>query len=347
MLRTAIIVEMRTTAATRARPAKTILAGAVMALLMLAGLALPERADAAPSFSYIDTECKKRGDAYRCFFGPFSYEDAEDHALEITGLTWGTGVIPEPGYITTMRATLVDEHGDKVPRHAVHLHHAVWLNPNKPDMTCPDLFGYEADRFFATGKERTKIEMPNGYGYYWDAEPLLGGPRWAMNTHLHWMHGEDYAPDVRIRFDLGFVPESKAAGLTDVVPVWFDIDNCSDSEWDVPGPPGGKRYKATWDYEMPQGGRFIVLGGHLHDGGIKLALRNRTKDKNIYVSEAVYRTKRPRMSNWDLREMTVYARASGKRVDEGDELRLTAVYDNKREWPEVMGIMIGAMVPDP
>ena len=44
--------------------------------------------------------------------------------------------------------------------------------------------------------------------------------------------------------------------------------------------------------------------------------------------------------------MTSFARTPGIAVAEGDRLRLTAVYNGKRRWPSVMGIMLGAFVPD-
>ncbi len=304
-------------------------------------------------------KCHEIAKGYKCLYGPFSYEDTpiDPRTGERTGTLVWTGLVRPPdaaGYITSMRATLEDREGEFVPRHAVHLHHAVWLNTSKADMTCEefpiigDYLGYTPDRFFATGKERTKIGLPDGYGYHWDNEgpsavPFLG-PTWAMNTHLHWMHGDE-PKEVYIRFNLQFTPEEEADGMTDVRPVWFDIDNCSDSEFDVPVP--GVGYSPTWDYTMPLGGRFITLGGHLHDGGRRLKLENLTRKKTVYVSRARYRGDDPAMSGWDLRSMSAYSRSAGIRVAAGDKMRLTAVYSDARKWHGVMGIMIGALVVEP
>lgn len=294
-------------------------------------------------------ECIPIAKGYKCLYGPFSYDDANE-----AGTLIFTGLVRPPdaaGYITSMRATLEDGDGEFVPRHAVHLHHAVWLNTSKSDMTCEefpivgDYLGYTPDRFFATGKERTRIQLPNGYGYFWDNEgpstvPVLG-PTWAMNTHLHWMHGDE-PKEVYIRLNLQFTPEEEADGMTDVRPVWFDIDNCSDSEFDVPDGEGG--YRPTWDYTMPLGGRFVTLGGHLHDGGRRLKLENLTRKEMVYASRAKYRGSDPAKSGWDLRTMSVYSKAEGIPVAAGDKMRLTAVYDDARKWKGVMGIMIGALV---
>jgi hypothetical protein len=165
-----------------------------------------------------------------------------------------------------------------------------------------------------------------------------------MNTHLHWMHGDE-PREVYIRFNLQFTPEDEAEGMTDVRPVWFDIDNCSDSEFDVPAEEGG--YRPTWDYTMPVGGRFVTLGGHLHDGGRRLELDNLTRGETVYVSRAKYGANDPAKAGWDLRKMTAYSADPGIDVAAGDVLRLTAVYDNARKWKDVMGIMIGALVVEP
>jgi hypothetical protein len=298
----------------------------------------------------INGECIEIAKGYKCFYGPFKYSDAKDGTLNFSGFVRPPDA---SGYITSMRAALEDADGGFVPRHAVHLHHAVWLNTRKPDMTCdnfiaPDLLPYLPDRFFATGKERTKIELPDGYGYHWDNQKIDGypflAPTWYMNTHLHWMHGDE-PEEVYIRLNLGFTHDDEADGVTDVRPVWFDVDNCSDSEFDVPGPKDpGNNYKRTWDWTMPEGGRFVTLGGHLHDGGRRLKLFNRTTKEMVYVSRAKYTSKNPADSGWDLRKMSVYSADPGIDVVAGDVLRLTAVYDHSRAWKDVMGIMIGALV---
>lgn len=332
----------------RAVIALTFLFTALPATTSSAQIALPE----------VNGECTAVAKGYRCLYGPFSFKDTpidpETGKRSGTLVFSGLVVPPDaPGYITSLRATLEDKNRGFVPRHAVHLHHAVWLNTRKEDMTCPnfiapDLLDYLPDRFFATGKERTRVEFPDGYGYHWDNQPLDGyasimGPLWFMNTHLHWMHG-GYPKEVYIRLHLGFTPDDEAAGMTDVRPVWFDVDNCSDSEFDVPDLQDD--YSPSWDYTMPVGGEFITMGGHLHDGGRRIELFNKTTGEMVYVSRAVYGSKNPANSDWDLRKMTSYSQTPGIEVAVGNELRLTAFYDHSKNWTDVMGIMIGALVVD-
>jgi hypothetical protein len=275
---------------------------------------------------------------YRCLHGPIEVRKGEPAETPFADVV---DAVPEAGYITALRATLVDAQGNAIPRHAVHLHHAVWLNPTRADMTCS-----LPDRFFASGKERTRIELPEGFGYYWSNEPVPPpysdlSHKWLLNYHLDAMHKGRY--EVYLRLDLDFTPAAEAVGMTDVTPAWFDVDNCNDSEFNVPKNSGRHgKYKRTWDFTMPEPGRFVAMAGHLHDGGLKIKLRNTTTDEIVYVSRPTY----SKHDRWDLRKMSSFVDADGPRIAAGDDLRLVAVYDSSRRWKGVMGIMIGAFVPD-
>jgi hypothetical protein len=95
---------------------------------------------------------------------------------------------------------------------------------------------------------------------------------------------------------------------------------------------------------MPVGGELVALAGHLHDGGIKLTLTDVASGDPVFVSRARYeKRKRP----WYLTRMTSFAGIPGKPVDAGDALLLTAVYDSRKRWSNVMGIMLGMLVPAP
>ncbi len=257
----------------------------------------------------------------------------------------GVAAPSEAGYMTSGKAKLVDGDGHPIEHHMVHLHHAVWLNPYEQDMTCESYDGgsfpgYE--RFFATGKEKTTFELPNGYGYLWDpqlSQPLTqSAPWWAFVAHLDGMHG---ASDVYIQFDLGFVPEAEAGNVIAIEPVWLDVRNCrSDPVYDVPRQR--RLHQEHWTYTMPRGGRFVFLGGHLHDGGLRISLRNVTTGEHIYTSRARYGLKD---EPWYLTRMSTWSGTPGLDVSEGHKLRITATYDGTRTRKDVMGIMLGALAP--
>lgn len=251
--------------------------------------------------------------------------------------------IPEPGYITSARATLVDEQGQKIDHHYAHLHHAVWLNASEKDFTCSSI----PDRFFATGKERTRMTLPEGYGYHWSNEPSTAyewaGTNWLLNYHIDGMHaGHDLTGHLRL--NVTFVPASEAA-LTAIEPVWLDVDGaCGNSEFVVEKGSGRNGiYKQDWEYWMPQAGSFVALAGHLHDGGIKLKLRNTTTDSHIFTSRALYEARR---EPGYLTGMTNWSGLPGYSVAMNDVLRLRAVYDSTKE-RDAMGIMMAAFVPAP
>ncbi len=84
---------------------------------------------------------------------------------------------------------------------------------------------------------------------------------------------------------------------------------------------------------MPLDGRFVWGAGHMHDGAIKLVLRNVTDGKRVLVSRALY----PRAKSWFITGVTTYRGAPGIRADEGDVMRVTAVYDSTRNRRDVMG----------
>ncbi len=299
----------------------------LLASLLLIALVVPTAADAD-----VATGCERTETGFTCVWGPFKSTD-EQNDLRF--------VAPpgEAGFITSMRATLIDEDGDKVPHHAVHLHHVVLLNPSKPDMTCD----FPADRFFASGAERTRIELPEGFGYYWDNQPPPGypayAPLWGLVSHLDYHHADG---DVFMRVNLSFTPGA-ATDMTDVKPVWLDVDNCDDSEFDIARGRGkNPRHHQTWTYTMPEGGRFITMAGHLHDRGVKLRLDNETTGAHVFTSKAVYGDHHDPTR---LTAMSVAPEGFDVPVAAGDVLELTATYRNDRPIEGAMGIMMGVLVP--
>jgi hypothetical protein len=307
--------------------------GAVALLVLASPLAL-----ASSSMAAVVPGCHPMPGGYRCVTGPFSVEYGSN--------TYDPQpLVPPPvtGYITSAQATLVFQDGTPIPHHRVHLHHAVWANLAEQDMTCSSL----PERFFATGKERTPVQLPSGHGYYWSREPPLIAPTfppyWAVVAELDGGHRGEIV-DAYVQLDIGFV-EAPEGAMTNVEPVWLDVRNClSEPVFDVPRRSKRPRFRERWSYTMPVGGELVALAGHLHDGGIKLTLTDVASGDPVFVSRARYeKRKRP----WYLTRMTSFAGIPGKPVDAGDALLLTAVYDSRKRWPNVMGIMLGMLVPAP
>ena len=300
---------------------KSLLATTALA----AGLATAP-SSAAPQVNY---GCDKTQTGYTCFYGPY---DVGPEGLEMNQEI--VAALPDEGYITDARASLVGKDGDQVSMHKVHLHHAVWVNTTENDLTCPPSPG---DRWFATGKERTRMNLPDGYGYHWSNDVNY----WGMVAHLDAMHG-DGQNNVFIKLKMAFTTDPT---ITPITPVWIDVNgSCTnDVTFNVPKSTDEKdRFRISAPLEMPASGEFIGMGGHLHDGGVRLKLKNNSTNERMFVSEAIY----DKHDRWFLKKMTSFYGVPGKSVAEGDDLELTAVYNSTRRWKDAMGIMMLALVED-
>jgi hypothetical protein len=279
-------------------------------------------------------------------------------ANSMTTILTGVAAPSEAGYITSAQATLVDANGKQIPQSDVVLHHGVWLNPEKHDMTCNSYDGQfpNWERFFASGKERSKFALPKGYGYYWsDRMPqpyTQSAPFWGLDLELMGMGG---ANGVFLQLDMTFVPEAQARDMTPITPAWLDVANCRTEPVFTVRKGSGKKgeYTKRWSYTMPAGGRFVFLGGHLHDGGVRIGVTDDTAKQQLYTSRAEYGMRDGHMDpmvmsdmdpmRWLLTGMTSYSSARGVPVAKGDRLTLSATYDSTHTWRDVMGIMFGAL----
>ena len=266
------------------------------------------------------------------------------------GVVQGTELIPGPaldGYVTGISATVTDTNGVEMPIQNIMLHHIVFSKIGTPDYTCRNFTDYDgnklpafAERFYAEGEERTTIAMPSGYGY-----PNRGADRWAMTFML--MNHRNVTDSVYVQYTVRYVTNET---LTAVRPVWLDVRNCqSDPIFTVPG--NGKKfstYSQRADFTMPEGGRIVAGGAHLHGGGLKLALTNETcSGRRLYQSEPTWGLPviKPVMHENGPKHMTTFSTTNGIPVAAGDKLRLTATYENNLPHTRVMGIMILYLAP--
>ena len=117
------------------------------------------------------------------------------------------------GYMIGFRPNLVRADGSVPPVDQIHLHHGVWLNLSAN--------GREA-RFAASGEEKTRVQLPPGYGF-----PVRGGDGWLLNYMLH---NQTPVPEVvYITYDVDFVPASSpaAAAIKPAYPLWVDVQDGS------------------------------------------------------------------------------------------------------------------------
>ena len=242
------------------------------------------------------------------------------------------------GYVVGLEAEVVDAAGRVQGRDKVMLHHIVFAKLGVPDTTC----GGPGERFFAEGEERLALRLPAGYGY-----PNRATDRWGLLYML--MNHKPQRLDGYIRYTVRYVTGET---LRPVKPIWLDIRNCSgpDPVFDVPG--GGKRFSTftrTAGFTMPESGRLVSGGGHLHGGGIRLELANATCGTALFQSRPTWGgpVPRPILHEPGPRKMSSFRSAEGIPVAQGERLRLSAVYDNWAPHTRAMGIMLLFLAPGP
>ncbi|MDQ3066715.1 MAG: hypothetical protein M3R12_06125 [Actinomycetota bacterium] len=257
----------------------------------------------------------------------------------------GYGVAQQPmlaqspafdGYVVGMEAEVVDAQGRVQGRDKVMLHHIVFAKVGVPDYTC----GGFTERFFAEGEERLALSLPRGYGYANKATDRWGLLYMLMNHKPQRLNGY-------IRYTVRYVT---GEALTPVKPVWLDVRNCSgpDPVFDVPG--GGKKFSTftkTADFTMPESGRLVSGGGHLHGGGVTLELRNATCGTKPFESRPSWGGPKPKplLHEPGPTKMSAFRSTEGIPVAKGDKLRLAAVYDNSAPHTRAMGIMLLFLAP--
>jgi plastocyanin len=262
----------------------------------------------------------------------------------------GVQLAPSPrvdGYVVGMSAEVVDVLGNPVAMQDVMLHHVVFAKVGVPDYTCSNIEDYsgqpaplQAQRFYAEGEERYSLTLPEGYGYPNRAQDAWGLAYMLMNHHPHTMV-------VRIRYTVRYVTGEPR---TAVKPLWMDVENCrADPVFNVAGTAGaGSTVSRAADFRMPESGRFVAGGGHVHGGGVSLDVSD-TSCGSLFTSYPTWGLvfPRPVLHEPGPLHMTGFADAVGRPVSAGDVLRLTATYDNSRPHVRVMGIMILYFAPGP
>ena len=257
----------------------------------------------------------------------------------------GYGVAQQPmfaespsvdGYVVGMEAEVVDAAGRVQGRDKVMLHHIVFAKLGVPDYTC----GGFTERFFAEGEERLAMSLPRGYGYANKATDRWGLLYMLMNHKPQTLKGF-------IRYTVRYVT---GEALTPVKPIWLDVRNCTgpDPVFDVPG--DGKRFSTftkTTEFTMPESGRLVSGGGHLHGGGVRLELRNATCGTVPFESRPTWGGPKPKplLHEPGPTKMSAFRSTEGIPVARGQKLRLAAVYDNQAPHTRAMGIMLLFLAP--
>jgi len=241
------------------------------------------------------------------------------------------------GAIVGMDARLVDADGRVIPQHVTMLHHLVFTNGGpdggRPDPMCPSKTTRE--RFFGTSEELRPLTLPPGYGYPTDPADTWSAPIMVMH---HRSGYQEFFLEYRVTID--------PRPVTPVRPYWLSAIPCSpDPQWTVPG-RGSKAHRRSRLYAMPEAGRIVAVGGHLHGGGNELILsqpacthRTLVTNRPFYGAsdDKLYAVK-PLLHEPDPKAISWWQSPTGYAFRKGERLKVTAVYDNTRPHTRVMGI---------
>ncbi|RAY17150.1 hypothetical protein DPM19_03060 [Actinomadura craniellae] len=155
------------------------------------------------------------------------------------------------------------------------LHHVVNMNISRKDPLCGPGLGKHInmlglmqggnERFFAAGNERTfgSVHSSGQYGYRVNA-----GDKWGLVYHL--MNHTHQPLTVEFKYTFTWVKSAKQAH-----PYWLDIDQCGNSEKEVPAGYSDTHYEAR----LWRRGTVLSLGGHGHDGILGVSLENASNGK--------------------------------------------------------------------
>ena len=245
-------------------------------------------------------------------------------------------------YITDIKADLLNTSGQVVgTREGLMLHHMVLANwtASRTDATCYIGFPFPlglmfGQRLFASGDERTDIRVPAGYGYRVDAFDT-----WNLIYDLANMNTTAQNAYIRVHYE--WVPAS-TPGMTNLEPIWMDLAQCGFSE--ISRPAG--QSQASWSWTVNRPGEIIGIGGHIHDGGTHIVIRNDSTDQVICDSRAGYGETPMYVDHHGMQHISSMSKCMGSRgapvatVQNGQRITETAYYDMDEAVSDQMGIVM-------
>ncbi len=187
------------------------------------------------------------------------------------------------GWITRIEPNLVRPDGSIPKSSKVMFHHGVWLNASRDDATDDSVGASFPERFYATGEEKTAMELPPGFGYRYEKTDL-----WILNHMIHNLVVEPM--ELYVTYTIDFIPDGSplAEGIEPVRPIWMDVENGTEYPvFDVKRGSGGKDGEFTYpadagnpygsgarenEWVVDRDGVLVQTIGHVHTGGLSTEL---------------------------------------------------------------------------
>jgi plastocyanin len=255
---------------------------------------------------------------------------------------------PVNGYVTGMRAHVVDKSGRDIPVARVMLHHVLFLHRgahrgDRHDGTCPRL---PRERFFGAGEEHQVLSLPAGYGV-----PISKVDRWSASWML--MNHKQQRDVAYIEYDVTVEAGHK---LTPVKAYWLDVTKCGGGSYF--NEPGGRAPGSTYAkrivWRPPFDGRLVAGGAHLHGGAQSMKLfqqrcggRLLVESRPLYglESDPVYHVL-PVLHEPGPINTSWFESQTGIPVVNGEAIRVSGDYDGELPHVRVMAIMHVYMARD-
>jgi hypothetical protein len=234
---------------------------------------------------------------------------------------------PISGWLLAYHPKLVDANGGPVP--GIVLHHVAFWNEDRPDFLCAN----KEEHIFGAGSELTDWAEIPGFGYR-----IEQGDKIRIETMVHNPTATSYDGaylEVTIPYR-----DASAAPLKSVYPAWMDVTSCGHSGYNLPTGASEKTGNVTLKYD----GILLGVGGHMHDFAKQLTLEDATQKATVATLDAKLDEKGQLLSM----PIKTFFEQGGYKLAAGDQLKITATYDNttgKALADGAMGIVVGYFVP--
>jgi hypothetical protein len=240
--------------------------------------------------------------------------------------------VPIEGWLLAYHPRLVDSNGSAVP--GTVLHHTAFWNENRADFLCPN----KEEHIFGAGSEMTDWAEVPGYGYR-----VEKGDKIRIETMVYNPTATSYDKvylEVAIPFQEAMGDASAAAPRKNVYPAWMDVTSCGNSGYDLSAGKSTKSGTVTVKYD----GVLLGVGGHLHDYGRQVVLRDVSRKETVATLDA----KVDAEGHLESVPVKLFLQEGGYKFAANDVLKISAAYDNptgRLLRDGAMGIAVGYFVP--
>jgi hypothetical protein len=245
-------------------------------------------------------------------------------------------LVPVSASLHSSRVEVLDDVGQLLPQDL--LHHFNLTDPYHRELFLPISL-----HLFAASKETPRVGVPRLlFGLPVERGQRLIAGAMVANSSAIPHHG------VRVRLVLDYVPAGRPWPLYRTFPWDMDVayplghTDMGIKSFDLP--PG--RTVRSWEASPAIGGTILGLGGHLHDYGVSLELRDVTTGRVLWGGSPI--TAGPRVVTFPLARFYNWHRL-GLHILPAHRYRVTAVYENPTGQvihEGGMGAVAGLFVPD-